>query len=408
MSLSACRRGLSLPASLIVLAAGIALASPAQAATSWSPPVQLPGTCGSALAVNAGGAEVAAGFQQDAGGNSSVQVCTSAKGQNWSGPVTIGHGVSPAVAIAPNGRIVVAWEGASDNVYSVQASVLPPGGQWSPAVTLTSDNGHPVIGMDRSGDAVAAWAAAAGPIETASLPAGGAWTPVTTLATRGQAVALAVNPSGSAIITWGTRTATVAASGTVLGGFAAPVTLGPPPLYPVGHTSVVLNARGQAAAVWTNDAPADLAATRSATGTWRPAVKLSTTADGLIDAAIDGAGNALAVFGEVASSETITLYTSRRPAGGAWSTPAVLSGPSDVAFFPHVVADHAGTFVVSWLDPTTRLVNVLTSPPGGGFGPATTFGASDFGDLEIVPGHAVLSFRSVPIDPISIVGERVS
>jgi hypothetical protein len=402
MSFSIRRGSLALPALLIALGAGIALALPAQALTSWSPPVQLSGACGAALAVNAMGAEVAAGYQQNADGSMSVQVCTSAGGQNWSAPVTLGQGNTPSVAIAPDGRAVVAWAGASNNVYTVQASVRPPGGQWSPAVTLTSDSGHPVAGMDGSGNAIVAWAVSNGPVETASLPAGGAWTAVTHLATLGQAVDLAVNATGSAIITWGTRTATVAASGTVLGGFAAPVTLGFPPLYPVGHTRVVLNGLGDAAAAWTNGGPADFVATRAPNGTWSPAAKLSTTTDGPIDVAIDGAGNALTIFGQMdvsGSNVTATLYTSKHPAGGTWSTPAVS---------PHVVADAAGTIVASWLDTTTGALNVLTSPPGSGFGPATTFAVSAFGDLKIAPGHAVLSFRSVPIASMSISSEPVS
>ena len=411
MSFSIRRPVLALPALLIALGTGTALALPAHALTSWSSPVQLPGACGGALAVNAAGAQVAAGYQQNADGSMSVQVCTSADGQSWSAPVTVGQGVIPSVAIAPDGRAVVAWEGASNNVYSVQASVRPPGGRWSPAVTLTSDYGRPVVGMDGSGNAVAAWAAWAGPIETASLPAGGTWTAVTTLATRGQAISLAVNAGGSAVLTWGTRTATVAASGTVLGGFAAPVTLGPPPLYPVGHTRVVLNGLGEAAAAWTNGAPADLVATRAPDGTWSPAVKLSATTDGPIDVALDGAGDALAIFGQMyisGTNVTATLYTSKRPAGGTWSTPAVLSVPGDAAATPRAVADAAGTFIIAWTDSTTRTVNVLTSPPGSGFGPAATFTPATLGDVAIAPGHAVLSFASAPSAPMSITGEPVS
>ena len=40
------RGGLVLPAALIALGTGTVLASPAQALTGWSPPVQLPGACG--------------------------------------------------------------------------------------------------------------------------------------------------------------------------------------------------------------------------------------------------------------------------------------------------------------------------------------------------------------------------
>jgi hypothetical protein len=301
---------------------------------------------------------------------------------------------------------------------TVQASVRPPGGQWSTAVTLTTDFGSPVIGMDRSGNAIAAWAAASGAIDTASLPDEGKWTRVKTLAAGGKAMSLAVNPAGAAIITWGTRFATLADSGSVLGGFAAPVTVGPPPPYPIGHTHVALNDTGQAALAWATF-NANMAATRTAPapgrpgGTWSTPTQLSASPDGPVDVAIDGAGNALAVFEQLdASNSTAVAYTSKRPAGGSWGPPALLSVPGDNAAGSRAVADTAGTFVVAWEDhatSTTSTVNVLTSPPGGGFGPAATF-PGVLGDLKIAPGHAVLTFgplfnsgapMSVSTEPVS-------
>jgi hypothetical protein len=139
------------------------------AAGSWSPPVQLPGSCGGSVAVNAAGAQAAAGFSN---ADMSVQVCTSGDGQTWSAPVTLAQGVTPAVAIAPDGRAVAVWVGGPGTAPTVQASVRPPGGQWSTAVTLTTDAyGDPVIGIDGSGNAIAAWAGGSGAILTASLPA---------------------------------------------------------------------------------------------------------------------------------------------------------------------------------------------------------------------------------------------
>src|SRR5215472_10467429 len=332
------RPGLVLPAVLIAVGAGTALASPAQALTAWSPPVQLPGACGAALAVNAAGAQVAAGSQQNPDNTVSVQACTSADGQNWSAPVTLGQGYHPAVAIAPDGRAVAVWTGAG-----IQASVRPPGGQWGAAVTASTVGAYRDlgVGIDGSGNAIAAWMTGGNAIDTASLPAGARkWTKTTTLAAAGQAVDLAVNATGAAIITWAGRTGAVAASGTVLGGFAAPVTLGPPPGYPIGHTRVVLNGQGDAAAAWVASAgPAgtDLVATRSPDGAWAPAVTLSTTPYGLIDVAIDGAGNALTIFGQQYGSNPIinAAYTSARPAGGTWSTPALLSAPGDATASLH-------------------------------------------------------------------------
>jgi hypothetical protein len=400
------REAFALPALLIALGTSTAVAPPAQAAGSWSAPVQLPGLCGGSVAVNAAGAQVTAGFSN---ANMSIQVCASADGQSWSAPVTLAQGVSPAVAIAPNGRAVAVWEGGPGTAATLQASVRPPGGQWSTAVTLATNYGQPLIGIDGSGNAIAAWVAANGAIDTASLPAGGSWTAVTTLAARGQALNLAVNSTGAAIVTWGTRSATMADSGTVLGGFATPVTVGPAPPYPIGHTHVALNDAGQAALAWASGA-ANLAATRSSGGTWSTPTQLSASPAGPVGVAIDGGGDAIAVFEQLqaaGSSYTAVAYTSKRPAGGTWAPPALLSVLGDATVDSRAVADSAGTFVVAWQDRTTQTLNVVTSPPGGGFGPAATF-PGVLSDLKIAPGHAVLTFAQCCSAPMSVTSEQVS
>ena len=406
------REAFALPALLIVLGTSAAVAPVAQAAGSWSSPVPLPGLCGGAIAVNAAGAQVTAGFSN---ANMSVQACTSPDGHTWSAPVTLAPGISPAVAIAPDGRAVAVWDGGPGTAAILQASVRPPGGQWSAPVTLATDYGQPVIGIDGSGNAVAAWVAANGAIDTASLPAGGTWTAVTTVAARGQALNLAVNSTGAAIITWGTRSATVADSGTVLGGFGTPANVGFAPSYPVGHTHVALNASGQAALVWTTGV-ANWAATRSAAGTWSTQTQLSANPDGPVDVAIDGAGDAIAIFEQLqaaGSNYTAVAYTSKRPAGGTWAPPALLSVPGDNATGSRAVADTAGTFVVAWQDRTTQslnttpTLNVVTSPPGGGFGPAATFPGA-LGDLKIAPGHAVLTFAPCCSSSMMASSEQVS
>jgi hypothetical protein len=409
MSRFIARGAFTLPALLIALGFSTTVALPAQAAGSWSPPVQLPGSCGASVAVNAAGAQATAGFSNS---DMSVQVCTSVEGQTWSAPVALARGVSPAVAIARDGRAVAVWNGGPSTAPTVQASVRPPGGRWSTPVTLSTDAyGEPQIGIDRSGNAIVAWAGGSGAIDTASLPAGGTWTQVKTLAPRGQAVSLAVNSAGAAIVTWSTRFATLADSGTVLGGFVTPVTVGPPVGYPVGHTRVALNDAGQAALAW--HLSANFVATRSADGTWSTPTQLSAHNDGPVDVAIDGAGDAIAVFEQphlVSGSEyTATVYASKRPAGGTWGPPALLSVPGDDAAGPRAVADTAGTFVVAWQDRTTHTLNVLTSPPGGGFAPAATFPSLALGDLKIAPGHAVLTFEAgSSSEPMKVSSEQVS
>ena len=418
MSRSIRRLCLGLPASLIALGAGTALAVPAQAASSWSPPVQLPAGCVSSgsvpgLAVNAAGTEAAAGSQLNADNNSSVLVCTSAGGQTWPAPATVGQGTSPAVALAPDGRAVTAWEGGPFTAPVIQASVRPPGGTWSAPVTVGTDARGPLIGIDRSGNAIIAWAGGTGTIHAASLPAGGSWTPVHTLATNyGSGLDMAVNSAGSAVLTWAAKgtgvVGTYADSGTILGGFAAPVKVGLPP-YPGGRTSVALNDAGQAVMVWARGLGAvNVAATRSAAGTWSAAVQLSPNEAGNLSVAVDGAGDAVATFEQyVPNTSIIALYASKLPAGGSWGPPVLLSAPGDSVsnfFGGLVIADSAGTFVIAWTDGTTRTLNALTSPPGGGFGPAVTLAPNvgQINGLQIAPGHAVLTFNSVvTTEPVS-------
>ena len=418
MSRSIRRLRLALPALLIALGTATALAVPAQAASSWSPPVQLPAGCVSSgsqpgLAVNAAGTEAAAGSQLNADNSSSVLVCTSADGQTWPAPATVGQGTSAAVALAPDGRAVTAWDGGPYTAPVIQASVRPPGGTWSAPVTVGTDARGPLIGIDRSGNAIIAWMGATGTVYTASLPAGGSWTPAQTLANTnyGSGLAMAVNSAGSAVLTWAAKgtgvVGTYADSGTILGGFAAPVKVGLPP-YPGGRTSVALNDAGQAVMVWARGlGAANVAATRSAAGTWSAAVQLSANEAGNLNVAIDGAGDAVATFEQyVPNTSIIALYASKLPAGGSWGPPALLSAPGDSVsnfFGGRVVADSAGTFVIAWTDGTTRTLNVLTSPPGGGFGPATSFpNVGQINQLVIAPGHAALTFNSV------VTTERVS
>src|SRR6266851_5261705 len=290
---------------------------------------------------------------------------SSTNGQAWSAPVTVGQGgTGAAVALAANGRAVVVWVGGTATAPVIQASAQAPGGAWSAPVTVGGDARAPVIGIDGSGNAIIAWegstgTGATGPVYTASLPAGGTWTAVKTLTPVGGPVHMAVNSAGSVIIAWGEEaSAAVADSGTVLGGFAAPVTVGPSTYgHKLGKPQVALNTAGQAVLAWATGGNNAIAATRSANGTWSIPAPLSCGY--AFATAIDGAGDAIVLCEE----GTI-----------------------------NAVADAAGTFVVAYAYVTTDTVTVLTSPPGGGFGPAATFPDSIFeiDNLNIAPGRATL------------------
>jgi hypothetical protein len=129
-----------------------------------------------------------------------------------------------------------------------------------------------------------------------------------------------------------------------------------------------------------------MVATRSESGVWSSPTQLSANAAG-VATAIDDAGNAIAVFAESQPSGTPT-YASRRPAGGTWGPPTLVSALDDRGE-PSVGGDAAGTFVLGWTS-STGAVEALTIPPGGTFGPATPIGAGPLVRLVVIPGEAVV------------------
>jgi hypothetical protein len=366
-------------------------------AGSWSVPVQLPGSCGSSVAVNHAGLMAAGGTFTATDGTRHVEVCTSPDGKTWQatdlgqGGDQPNGGQHPAVAVTSNGQVVAVWgstvgcPAACD--YITQAAVRSPGGTWGAPVTLSKDlafgNGGIVIGADGSGDAIAAWVESVPPeAHYAVLSASGSWGPDTALSTestQGPAhdLSLAVSPDGAAIVAFNGGLNNVwAASGTLAGGFSAPVEIalgfGTSNYHLSGLSEVALDDAGQASIVWSVTGHTG-AATRSPAGVWSAPTLLAAQSSTSVSTAIDGAGNAIAVFG---SSFSWHL------AGGSWGTPAPLPSGSTGGL---AVADPAGTFV--YADSTGNAFTFSAGAVSFGVGSGSHGGLAD---LKIVPGLAVL------------------
>ena len=343
-------------------------------------------------------------------GTTHVQVCTSPNGKTWQATDLGQGGNAPSSghriveAVTPAGQTVAVWGNwpCSTCLAVVEAAVHPAGGSWGTPVTLSTNldlsDGGLVLGTDGAGNVIAGWSTNPGDTTDAVLPAGSSsWGPATTLSIEGSvgpahSLSLAVNSGGSAIITFnGGLNNLWAVSGTVTGGFSAPVFIasgsGSNHYNPIGTSEVALNNAGQASVVWSVLDGHTGVLTRSPSGAWSGETVLTTRTVPTItvSTAIDGAGNAIAVFG---SSYTWDL------AGGNWKTPASLPSGSSGGL---AVADQAGTFV--YADTTG---NAFTFTAG-----ATSFGAgsgshTSLGDLKIVPGQAVmLAADAVSAEPVS-------
>jgi hypothetical protein len=388
---------------------GISPALPALAA-SWSAPVQLPGSCGSSAAVNQAGAMAAGGTFTASDGTTHVQVCTSPNGTTWQAADLGQGGNAPSsghrvvVAVTPADRTVALWGywSCPTCLAVLEAAVHPAGGSWGAPVTLSTNldisTGGLVLGTDGSGNVIAGWVTRPGDVTDAVLPAGGSsWGPATTLSIEGNdgvahSLSLAVNSSGGAIITFnGGLNNLWALSGTVTGGFSAPVFIasgsGSNHYNPIGTSQVALNNAGQASVAWSVLDGHTGVLTRSPSGAWSAETVLITRSAPAVpvSTAIDGAGNAIAVFG---SSYSWDL------AGGSWKTAASLPSGSSGGL---AVADQAGTFV--YADSTG---NAFTFTAG-----ATSFGTgsgshTSLADLKIVPGHAaMLAANAVSTESVS-------
>jgi hypothetical protein len=322
-------------------------------------------------------------------------VCTSTNGTTWQA-TDLGAGGGIVVAVTPAGQTVALWE--STGSTALEAAVHPAGGSWGAPVTLsTSVSGGLVLGTDGSGNVIAGWIGSGVDVTDAVLPAGSSsWGPATTLSTANdQGVAhdlsMAVNSGGGAIIMFnGGLNNLWAISGTVTGGFSAPVEVasgaGSPTYVRIGTSAVALNNAGEASVAWSVlDGQTGLL-TRSPSGTWGDTIVTTRTAPAVpVSTAIDGAGNAIAVFG---SSYSWHL------AGGSWQAAAALPSGSSGGL---AVADQAGTFVYA-----NTAGDAFTFSAG-----ATSFGTGSgslgsLGGLKIVPGKAVLlAGDAVYTEPVS-------
>ena len=344
------------------LVAALSLAPSADAARGWHPP-SLIGTGGiqPKVAVNAGTA--AAVWVAD--GSAQAAVLTAG---TWSAAQALGGPVSyvpPDVAIDGSGNVFVVWERRD---YVIEAAVKPAGGAWLPSQAISAAGvGWPLgarVAVDGAGNATAIWYRPVGfgdlRVETAVRPAAtGVWqTPVEI--GRGANPELAVQPGGSAVAVWSAWPGDYAVQAAVRasdGAWQAPATLsGPGYIFGV-NPKVAVDGAGNATALWSRmrqDAVMVLESASQPFGSsgWQPTETLGTGRvhgyiPGISDAglAVNPAGNAVISWEQWDGSPWVRA--AYRTAGAAWQSPQDLSQRSD-NLDPVVAQDLAGNALVLW------------------------------------------------------------
>jgi hypothetical protein len=254
---------------------------------------------------------------------------------------------------------------------------------WLAPVTLseTGPPNAPSIAVDASGDVTAGWGSLSGSsyeTEVDTRPAGGSWQAPERLSAPGEAAfapKIAVDPQGAAVAVWESGgpedTAVQAATrSTATSSWSAPVELAA-----AGDATteahVAIDAAGNIAAVWVihpeNPGPAYVeAATRPAGGTWStPAVISQGNSASWPRIAVDSHGNFTAIWGGFDVIESAV-----KPAdSSSWSSPEVLSDLDTGA--PALAANANGEIVAAWIlaiSNSERRIQSAVKPAGGSWG----------------------------------------
>jgi Divergent InlB B-repeat domain len=157
----------------------------------------------------------------------------------------------------------------------------------------------------------------------------------------------------------------------------------------------------------------------SSGGGWSDQAELSAPAPGAAPrVGIDASGNATAIWlQDDAGTRRRSVWTSRRPAGGAWSAPALLES-SDIDFFEAELAVDAasGRAVAAWRGGTVQEVYARLADPAGAWGAVTRISgeANNINSLQVgidASGNAVAVWtqnQPGPLNPINLWANRYS
>jgi hypothetical protein len=361
--------------------AACAVASPASAAPSWLPPLNLPGVKKGAetpqVAVDSQGNATAI-WRRWSGEKLIVESAVRRVGKGWAVPVTLdvdaGGGYessqSPQVAVDPAGTATAVWERRlGGRTFVIQSATRPAGGSWSASVDISAvgragSSFH--VALDPQGSVTAVWEAESkGTIQSATRPAGGNWSAPVDISAAGafaHAPQVAVDSEGNATAVWerynpqGTQiqSATRPAGGS----WSAPANLFEPRRI-ADRPQVAVDPHGNATAIWLRSDGNDLlvqGATRPAGGSWSVPVDISADDGRGGDNArlvVDSRGNATAVWrGYDSNRDNFAIQAATRPLGGGWSPPTDVSNRTrngTSVSEPQVAVDPLGNATVAWL-----------------------------------------------------------
>ena len=271
---------------------------------------------------------------------------------------------------------------------------------------------EPQVAVDAAGDTVAVWSRTDGShtiIQSSSRPAGGAWTPVADLSASGRSATepqVAVDAVGNAVAVWsrtnGSHTVIQGASRPTGGDWTSPLDISDSERSAV-ESEVAVDPAGNAVALWSRfDGSDDIvqgALLVPGSGSrWSEPVDISTAGENAEEpqVAVDGAGNAVAVWSRLEGSNTIA-QAAYRASGGPWGTPTDLSKAGGNAKEPQIAVDPGGSAIAVWSRAVGGLgtVQAADMAPGGDWLEALDL--SGVGEDATEPNVALAGGRAIAV-----------
>ena len=315
------------------------------------------------LAMDALGNAVAV-WQRSTGHDSVVQAAVRPAGGDWSEPENLsapGETAFNAEVAIRAGRATVVWTAQSDRHTAIETSSRAIDGAWAPAQVISGPIGNassPVIAIDDTGAAVAAWRWSDGAflvVQGAARSQEGVWGAPEVLSGPGRSTSqplLAMDADGNALVAWlrfnGSWTAAQVVSRPAGGSWGEARNLSERGGN-ARRLDLAMNARGDAIVTWTQTlltTGADLYSSLRKSGTDRWA-RTQVTDDwyGLeARVALDEQGNATAVW-----TGSFTTSASFKPVGEAWQPNVLLSDYEHATAQPAVTTQRPENATAIWV-----------------------------------------------------------
>jgi len=322
-------------------------------------------------------------------GNYDVYFAYRPANGSWSSPVVINDDggsadqLYPAIAVAANGSAYAVWSDGRNGAMTIYSSFRPPGGAWSvnspvdPSYPYIRSFLYPDIALDAAGNAYAIWqnvylaaTMVYGDVLFARRPVNGAWgssEPVSDGPGWTLGLAIAVDPAGNAHVVWTSE----AGMGDIYydyrpagGAWGTDVHIDDGgPNSSQDDPDIAVDGAGNAHAVWRNyqgaGGPGVHHAYKPYNGSWGASTRIGDDTGSQPAIAVDPSNNAYVAW----TSSPSDIFFAYRPVSGGWGPSLRVNDDAGSAsqFAPAIAVDSAGNAYALWLDTRNSTPHVYFS-----------------------------------------------